>query len=68
MGTITICRHHWVIETADGPTSKGRCRRCHETKDFQNGTPDGNAIWGNTDPVVIKSRYRGNLKLARREP
>jgi hypothetical protein len=30
------CRHHWVIETPDGPTSEGRCKRCGEQKSFLN--------------------------------
>ena len=31
-----MCRHEWVIETANGPTSLGECRLCHETKEFEN--------------------------------
>ena len=34
------CRHHWVIETADGPTSRGVCRRCGMVKEFMNSIPD----------------------------
>jgi hypothetical protein len=30
------CRHHWVIDTPDGPTSEGRCKRCGERKSFLN--------------------------------
>jgi hypothetical protein len=30
------CRHHWVIETANGPVSWGVCQICHEGKEFQN--------------------------------
>lgn len=30
------CRHHWVIETANGPVSWGVCQVCHEGKEFQN--------------------------------
>jgi hypothetical protein len=30
------CRHHWVIETPDGPTSEGRCKRCGQRKSFLN--------------------------------
>ena len=30
------CSHHWVIEGAGGPTSKGMCRLCGAEKDFKN--------------------------------
>ncbi len=32
----TLCQHHWVIETAIGPTSKGVCQRCGMEKEFEN--------------------------------
>jgi len=34
------CYHHWVIETADGPVSKGRCRLCDAEKEFRNYLQD----------------------------
>ena len=30
------CRHHWIIEAAEGPLSQGVCQNCHEVKEFQN--------------------------------
>jgi len=30
------CIHHWTIARAEGPTSVGRCRRCKETRLFEN--------------------------------
>jgi hypothetical protein len=30
------CRHHWVIESAQGPISWGECQICHEGKQFTN--------------------------------
>ena len=33
---VAACVHHWVIEPAAGPTSRGFCRLCNETKEFQN--------------------------------
>ena len=30
------CRHHWVIGTANGPTSNGVCQRCGHQREFQN--------------------------------
>lgn len=37
------CQHHWAIETPAGSTSKGRCRRCGEERDFRNSAQD--YIW-----------------------
>ena len=34
----THCSHHWVIETANGPISVGRCRLCREEKEFSNSS------------------------------
>jgi len=33
--------HHWVIDEAQGPTSRGRCKLCGKQADFANSTPDG---------------------------
>jgi len=30
------CHHYWMIETAEGPTSKGRCKFCGEEREFYN--------------------------------
>ena len=30
------CRHHWIIETANGPISRGVCRKCSESREFKN--------------------------------
>ena len=30
------CRHHWMIETASGPTSWGTCKRCGARREFRN--------------------------------
>ena len=34
------CKHHWVIETANGPVSWGECQICQEGKEFQNSITD----------------------------
>lgn len=31
-----VCRHHWVIEPANGRYSRGECRNCHEVRSFEN--------------------------------
>ena len=30
------CAHYWVIETANGPLSRGVCQVCREVKEFKN--------------------------------
>jgi ribosomal protein S27E len=34
--TTTPCAHHWVIETATGPVSQGKCQLCGEEREFNN--------------------------------
>jgi len=36
---IGACRHHWIIEPAGGPVSRGVCRICNEVRDFNNSFP-----------------------------
>ncbi len=33
---IDQCPHHWIIESAAGPTSKGVCQHCGESREFEN--------------------------------
>ncbi len=40
----TQCTHHWLIETADGPVSRGVCRFCREERGFDN-SPDEVYRW-----------------------
>ena len=35
------CAHHWIIEAAGGPTSKGTCRLCGAEKQFFNYVEGG---------------------------
>jgi len=37
--------HHWVIEAPKGPISKGKCRFCGFTQDFDNTIAEN--IWSN---------------------
>ena len=34
------CCHYWIIETADGPISRGQCQYCHVSRDFKNSVYD----------------------------
>ena len=36
-----VCRHHWVIELANGRHSTGECRNCHEVRAFENSLYSG---------------------------
>ena len=38
------CKHHWVIEAANGPLSEGVCQRCGEERGFRNSA-DTMAPW-----------------------
>ena len=43
---VPACRHHWVIQPADGPVSPGSCRVCGETREFKNYVES--ATWGDS--------------------
>lgn len=34
------CRHHWVIDTPAGTTSRGVCKRCGAEREFYNVLAD----------------------------
>ncbi len=42
-GATRSCRHHWVIETPHGATSRGHCKRCGARRRFPNAAED--ALW-----------------------
>ncbi|MCH8799943.1 MAG: hypothetical protein IH963_03445 [Chloroflexi bacterium] len=44
--TVAECRHHWVIQPADGPVSIGACQICGETREFKNYVES--ATWGDS--------------------
>jgi hypothetical protein len=33
---LNECKHHWVIEAPNGPTSNGICKICGEHSEFRN--------------------------------
>jgi len=45
--TETECVHFWVIKPAQGPLSKGRCKRCKLTKDFEN------SVWADPKHITL---------------
>ena len=56
------CRHHWMIEPANGPTSWGECQRCHEGKKFQNsiGQP---TEWDDQKRSFPSGKSNGDIPL-----
>jgi hypothetical protein len=51
----TQCRHHWLIESPNGPTSMGICRLCGAQKEFRNWAHSW--LWED-DPLSELSRGR----------
>lgn len=37
------CKHHWVLESPNGATSEGKCRKCDEVRKFRNSMDDWNS-------------------------
>ena len=56
------CRHHWVIESPHGATSLGRCKRCHEVREFRNSAAD--TLWEG-DPMSSISKMGGQRPVVR---
>ena len=48
------CSHYWIIESANGPLSRGVCQFCQQVKEFENSMADKK--WGETRP---RTRSRG---------
>lgn len=49
--TATQCKHHWIIETAQGPVSRGVCRLCGAVKEFYNSPPETSLFLKRRPPV-----------------
>lgn len=48
------CSHHWVIDFAEGPLSRGECRACGEERLFRN-----HLLWSEmAPPEATNGRYR----------
>ena len=43
---VEACRHHWVIQPADGPVSNGSCQMCGDNRKFKNYVES--ATWGDS--------------------
>ena len=55
------CRHHWVIQPAEGPVSQGVCQACGEIREFKNYVES--ASWGDTR-LGNRSRGQANDDVA----
>ena len=47
------CRHYWLIESPNGPISRGACKFCGAEKDFHNSPPE----------FMLYKRDTGNSEL-----
>jgi hypothetical protein len=54
------CRHHWIIETPHGATSRGLCKRCGAQKRFPNAPEP--AVWGPAASMGRWANRRGATK------
>ena len=47
------CHHYWIIEVANGPKSRGRCKYCGATRVFLNAFPDFNPLRKSSNPLSL---------------
>ena len=57
------CCHYWVIQSEDGPTSRGKCKYCHQEREFRNYLGDHPVDEGRIVQIAPKTipavaRYR----------
>ena len=46
-------QHYWVINTAEGPISKGVCKLCGAEKEFLNAMPELVVVKRRTNPLEL---------------
>lgn len=61
----SACRHHWLIEPANGPTSRGRCRRCRAECEFSNSHGDEWIVPPRKDAALIARVKREEAAITR---
>ena len=52
-----MCQHHWMIKEADGPTSKGLCRKCRKEGEFPNYIQIGRSEY----MTMLRNSTRNNI-------
>jgi len=58
------CRHHWVIDSPQGATSRGVCKICGAEKEFRNSA--GDSLW-ESDGVPEAGGTRWSSPVVRSE-
>ena len=58
--TLSDCKHHWLIESPNGPTSQGVCKLCGMQSEFKNSMPGSG--WDRGNPQAKRVRQpRGRV-------
>lgn len=52
------CKHHWVIESPNGPTSIGKCKICGDSSEFRNSIQGSG--WDRENPQSRRARQARN--------
>ena len=60
--TLAVCKHHFLLEDADGPTSVGICKKCGERREFSNSPMDA---W---DRAMMRRRGVKDIRISERPP
>lgn len=66
---IEACRHYWVIDVANGPSSEGECKFCGVRKEFFNAFPEFNPLKKRANPLAmpkipgVEGKEEGNESL-----
>jgi len=61
MSSSSNCPHHWLIEPAGGPTSRGVCTLCGKRKRFSNSIEDKG--WSHYHLPPLKGKEKPFLRL-----
>lgn len=48
---MTCSSHHWLIETPDGPTVRGTCKRCGEQRVYPSTFPEDLEVKKRQKPI-----------------
>lgn len=58
--TTSDCEHFWLIESPNGPTSVGTCRRCGAKSEFRNSMPGSG--WDRESPQAKRARQQAKAR------
>jgi len=60
--TEVTCRHHWIIESPRGATSRGVCKKCGAVREFRNSLDE--TLWEREDlPEPRSARWDSPLSM-----